>query len=375
MNFTVNKTDFFDCLSAAIKALPKKSSIQALQSVYITVCDNSLTVAGYDLETGIIASTPILNAEQENTEFLADGVLLSNFVQKLPECDISVTVDGSVITLATDKTTFSASVGAVTDYPKMPDDISSEKALCEMEIDGFKALLGRTIYSTAANEIKPVHCGVKFFVQNDEITALAVDGVRMAQAKGKLKNSVDNSSFVVHSKVLQDVIKILAKNEKAVKFGVSGNLCVFKCGDIVVFSRLLQGEFVDVTKILSTSGKAEMELFTTELNESLDRAILISSTGGKINTPVVVDVGADGLDIGCTTATGKMKEKIFAKEETTSKFNAFRIGLNPRYLQEAVKYAGAESIIVSFDSELSPVHINANGGDYKAVVLPVRLKG
>ena len=61
----------------------------------------------------------------------------------------------------------------------------------------------------AVNDSKEVHKGVKFEVENGTIRLIAVDGVRLAVRTEQIDYSGTEISFVVPSKTLSEVTKLL----------------------------------------------------------------------------------------------------------------------------------------------------------------------
>ena len=110
----------------------------------------------------------------------------------------------------------------------------------------LKKLIGGTIFAVSDNQARPIHNGVKFEVKDDSITAVAVDGFRLARRTFHPAEPTGRElSFVVPSGSLKEVEKIVSDTDEDVAFTVGTKHILYQMGNTTLVCRLLEGEFLD----------------------------------------------------------------------------------------------------------------------------------
>ena len=90
MKFTCEKSLLVNGLSVASRTVAQKSAISALEGIHVKA-GMYLYLSGYNLETGI---TVTVNADvQETGECVMPARLFFDIIRKLPDEEVSVTVD------------------------------------------------------------------------------------------------------------------------------------------------------------------------------------------------------------------------------------------------------------------------------------------
>ena len=102
---------------------------------------------------------------------------------------------------------------------------------------------------------------------------------------------------------------------------------------------------------------------------SLDRALLLSTGSTASLTKLEFTNGT--INISSNSEFGKLKEKLFSKQEG----NDLLIAFNTRYLLDGLKAIEDDEVLIKLKNELSPMTIypNSSNEDYLYLVLPVRL--
>ena len=75
----------------------------------------------------------------------------------------------------------------------------------------LKELITGTIFAVSENQGRPIHPGIKFEVENSTVSAIAVDGFRLARRTFHTEDETGLTlSFVVPAQGLKEVEKILS---------------------------------------------------------------------------------------------------------------------------------------------------------------------
>lgn len=92
----------------------------------------------------------------------------------------------------------------------------------------LKSMIRQTIFAVAApNDPRPIHTGTKFEIEPDSLRLVSVDGSRLAMRCEEIK-SPETASFVVPGKTLQEILKLLADEDKPMPCRSAGGISCWK---------------------------------------------------------------------------------------------------------------------------------------------------
>ena len=140
----------------------------------------------------------------------------------------------------------------------------------------------------------------------------------------------------------------------------------------MMFSRLLEGEFLDYQTVIPVSGKTCVTIDRQAFLESVERASLLVDE--KLRTPLRFKFEGDNLIIHCSTQIGKINDVV--KIEHTG--DDMEIGFNNKYILDALRACRDDKIQLILTSPHMGMVIRPaepkEDSDYTYLVLPLRLK-
>ncbi|MBQ7543041.1 MAG: DNA polymerase III subunit beta [Clostridia bacterium] len=349
------------------RAVSAKTSIPAIEGIFIKALGSELVLTGYDLELGITTSVPARVAE--NGGIILGARVLCDILRKLPADTLSVESDERQMAVIRCGDMEYSLIGISPDeYPELPTVNGGFPIVLQQEI--LREMIRQTIFSVAVNENKVVHTGIKFEIEPGEIKLIAVDGFRLAVRKEAVDYSGDPISFIVPAKTLSEVVKLFSGEEDAtVSIGVGKRHIVFEIGSFTVVSRLLDGEFLNYRSAIPNLVSTTVRVQTQRLIDSIERTSLIITD--KIKSPLrcVFDEGM--IRISSTTSLGSANDKIPAEITGSS----VEIGFNNRFLLEALRVCDTDEVYLQLNGSVAPILIVPPQGDsFLFLILPVRLK-
>lgn len=234
----------------------------------------------------------------------------------------------------------------------------------------LKNMIKNTIYAVCTDENKVTLTGSLFEIEDDVLSVVSVDGYRLALRKEKLLSSCENQSFIIPSKVLNEVMKILKDSENEVKIGISENKVQFEIENYKIISRLLEGEFLNYKQILPNQGKLTVTAGVKKLSDCMERAaLMIANEATKF--PVRFSIKTDRIHFSCTSRYGKMADSA----NVVTQGEDLEIGFNYRYFLDALKACECENVTMEFSTPHGPCIIKPEKGEqFVYLVLPVKMK-
>jgi len=367
MRFTCEKSMLVQGLNIAGRTVAQKSSLSVIEGI-LCKAGHGLSLTGYNMETAI---TYDIEAEVTDPgECILPAKLFGDIIRRLPEGPVTVVVsDDFKVSIRAGYASFTISAESAEDYPDLPD-VNSGRPI-RIPQNKLKELISGTIFAVSENQGRPIHTGVKFEVTDTSITAIAVDGFRLARRTYHPEEGTARElSFVVPAAGLKEVEKIVADSEDMASFTLGTKHILFQIGNATLVCRLLEGEFLDWRRVVPTNCPVKLVAHVSDLASSVERVGLIVSE--KYKSPVRCVFSHNELLMRTNTTIGAAEDKCAIAGDGKE----LEIGFNVRYLADALKVIPSEEVTLELTNGLSPIVLTPvdDKYDFAYMVLPVRIK-
>ena len=159
MKFSCEKLLLQNAVNTASRAVAAKSSIPALEGLLLTCGGESLTVSGYNMQTGI--RTKFAAEVEESGELVVNARLISEILRRLPDDVVTFTAnDKFLIHLTCGDADFDIMGLSAADFPELPE--VEEKYAVQIAEKTLKSMIQHTSFAVSTNEARPVHMGSLF---------------------------------------------------------------------------------------------------------------------------------------------------------------------------------------------------------------------
>ena len=366
MRFTCEKSMLVAGLNITGRTVAQKSSLSVLEGILCRAA-SGLSLTGYNMETAI---TYLIDAEVTDPgACILPAKLFGDIIRRLPEGPVTVVVDEFYkVSIRSGYASFTISAESADEYPELPD-VGTGRAI-RIPQSALKELIGGTIFAVSDNLSRPIHTGVKFEVADDTISAVAVDGFRLARRTYHLEEATGRTlNFVVPAQGLKEVEKILGEDED-VAFTLGTKHILFQMGGATLICRLLEGDFLDWRRVVPTNCPIRLTAHVADLASSIERVGLIVSE--KYKSPVRCVFSNQVLNMRTSTTIGDAQDRCAIAGDGKE----LEIGFNVRYLADALKAIPSEEVVLELTNGLSPIVLTPaeDKYDYAYMVLPVRIK-
>ena len=368
MKIKVERSAFLDAVLKMQKTVGLKSSMPVLEGILLSAEKGLLTLSSYNLEMGM--KKEMYASCEEEGDIVINARLLAEILRKLRGIDVEIECDDRLVChIRSGEAVFDIMGMDANDFPEIPSITDGENLIIKGE--DFCELVKGTIFAVSQIEgTRPIFTGINISVKNNILQFVAIDGYRLAIRRKKI-NIENEIEFVVAGKALSEVVKLIDENTENIEIKVGKRLILFKISGYVFIARLLEGEFVNFEKIIPSEHTQSTTVNCSEIIDSVERVSLLIND--SFSTPVRCAFGKDELIISCSTALGRAKEKM----EISLEGNEFEMGLNSRYLLEALKACEREQIVFNFNGANAGVTIvpaNDENNEMLYLIMPMRLK-
>lgn len=367
MRFTCEKNMLVTGLNIASRAVAQKSTLSVIEGI-LCKAGLGLSLTGYNMETAI---TYEIEADVSDPgECILPAKLFGDIIRRLPEGPVTVVVDENFkVSIRAGYASFNISAESSEDYPELPD--VNEGRAVPIPQCRLKELISGTIFSVSENQGRPIHTGVKFEVTDDAITAVAVDGFRLARRTWHPESGTGREmNFVVPAQGLKEVEKILTDSEEEAAFTLGLKHILFQVGSATLICRLLEGDFLDWRRVVPSNCPIQLVANVAEISSSVERVGLMVSE--KYKSPVRCVFGHNELLMRTNTTIGAAEDRCSIAGDGKE----LEIGFNVRYLSDALRAVPSEEVTLELTNGLSPIVLTPadDKQDYAYMVLPVRIK-
>lgn len=367
MKFSCDRSALANALLNIQHAVSSKSSLPVLEGILIRTSEDQLLLFSYDLEIGMTTRIPA--SVQETGEIVLNAKLFTEIVRRMSSDQIEISADSKLLTVIQSGSSEFTILGIpASEFPEMPTLSESEKTTLPQQ--ELQSMIRQTIYAISADDSRSViYMGSKFEFDGGRLHIISLDGDRLAIRSEQIGGDI-SLSFIVPGKTLSELLRLLnAESEDPVGISVGKRHILFDLNGYTIISRLLEGDFFDYTNVIGKNATTETRISVRSFLESVERASLLISE--KIKTPLRCVFGTDSVRVICNSSVGKAFDEIPASLTG----EPVEIGLNNRYLLEALRACECDEIRVFLSGPLSPVRICPPEGDgFLFLVLPVRLK-
>ena len=367
MRFTCEKSMLVTGLNITGRTVAQKSALSAIEGILCRAGDG-LELTGYNMETAI---TYEIEAEVSDAgQCVLPAKLFGDIIRRLPEGPVTVVVDDNYkVSIRAGYASFTISAESADDYPELPD-VSTGRSI-RIPQGAMKELIGSTIFAVSENQGRPIHTGVKFEVEDDKVSAIAVDGFRLARRTYHTDAPTGRTlSFVVPAQGLKELEKILQGEDDALDFTLGKKHIMFQMGSAILICRLLEGDFLDWKRVVPTNCPVRLVAHVSDLASSIERVGLIVSE--KYKSPVRCIFSDNVLLLRTNTTIGAAEDRCAIAGDGKE----LEIGFNVRYLADALRVVPSEEVTLELTNGLSPIVLTPvdDKHDFAYMVLPVRIK-
>ncbi len=354
-------------LQTVTRVASTRSAVQALSGVKISADGDTSELLATDMEIGL--RVPLSATVDQPGSAVLPARLLLDVTRSLPaekvnlelrpaEQDVKVTCGGATFHLRTLRSE---------DFPTLPAPDSQTRVA--LPARAFVETVTQVARSASRDETRPILTGILVSASGNELRMVATDSYRLSVKETSLEQQI-NGSFEanVPARALQELARIAQQSDSGeIAVSVSQNQVVFELDQIVLSSRVIDGQFPNYRQLLPESVEHELRLSSTEFADVVRRISLLAQKNAPLRlsfTEGAVTVSAQTPDIGEASETVPVP---FSGEP-------FEIGFNPEFLRDGLESVESSELLLKLISPLRPGLIeSAEGGGFVYLIMPIRL--
>jgi DNA polymerase-3 subunit beta len=368
MKLSLATADLLTELQTVTRVASTRSAVQALSGVMIAAeSDSSPELRASDMEIGL--RVPLRADVARPGSAVLPARLLLDVARSLPAEQLTLELRAAEqdVELICGASTFHLRTLRAEDFPALPAP-EGETRLA-LPAGAFIETITRVARSASRDETRPVLTGILMSASGQELRMVATDSYRLSVKETALEAPLAGTLEAnVPARALQELVRISQQAPAdSVAVSVGQNQVVFEWGEVVLSSRLIEGQFPNYRQLLPESVEHEMRLSSAELTDVVRRISLLAQK----NAPLRLSFSEGTLTVSAQTPdVGEASEAI----PVPFHGDAFEIGFNPEFLRDGLESVDSDELLMKLISPLRPGLIETpDSGDFVYLIMPIRL--
>ncbi|MBO5262260.1 MAG: DNA polymerase III subunit beta [Clostridia bacterium] len=373
------KETLLNALIPAMYTVSGKNTNPATEGFHLNCLEEGICkIQTYDNEKGTRTS---VECEVEKAgSCVINAQKLLQIIKTMPNGPIKISVDSSYKTvIESGLSHFDIKCLPGSEFPVLPELNSDRGFMFPQYL--FKKYINKVLFAIGQNDTRPVFNGAYFEINEEQIIVVACDGNRLAYIENDMSiesKNIDgtrlNLRFIIPGKTLVEILKMVKDTEEEMEIRLTRKYVIFKLGKFVIFSKTIDSEYIDYTRILPKTHNIELTLNTADLRSALERSSLIieDRLAGSIRSFVKFTID-EVLSVSTQSSNGNVYDEI---DINKIKGDDITIGFNCKFLLDALKACDDGEMKLCFNNPLMGVLIEpseSKDGKYKYFVMPIRM--
>lgn len=349
---TVERAHLVAALSTVARVIESRNTYPILANVHLSVAGDRLTVRGTDLDIEITTSIPATGTLPTTT---APAKTLLDIAKKFPAgAEIALNLDDQTLIVKSGKSRFKLGVLPAEGFPELKSDDFGDAFALDLE-----ALFEPVRFAISNEETRFWLCGIYLLGANDQLTAVATDGHRLA--KHVLPGDWPEFKGII---VPAKTVGVVPSGQ--VKVAAGSTKIRIEHGDTVIISKLIEGTYPDYERVIPRNNELALTADRAALLASTDRVATVASdrSGGVIK--LTMEPGVVALTVRGDTDS--------ASDEVAVDYSGPPVesGVSARYLREMLSAVSGSSVQLAFGEALGPILVQGENDSWTGVQMPMR---
>ncbi len=367
MKLTVSREKLLTALQVTSRAVSTRATLPSLSGIQLEAADGSLTLRATDMELGLSLTLDGVGLEASGVVLLP-GRLLGDVVRSLPPGDVTLALrpEQRDVEITAGAARFHLRTLPAEDFPRLPA-LGADAA--RLPAGPLAETIERVARAASRDEVRPILTGVLFQAEGSTLTMVATDSYRLSVKHTELDSTLPAAIEAnVPARALRELARIAAQGgAEEVSLSLERNQAVFEVGEVLLSSRLIEGQFPSWRQLIPESFEHEVRLPRDELLEVARR---ISQLAQR-NAPLRFAFAEGELTIAAETPeVGDASEAIPAPYSG----EPLEIAFNPQFVTEGIESVDGSELVMKLSSPLRPGLLEPVGReDFSYLVMPIRL--
>lgn len=286
MKFVVSSTELLSRLQSISRVISSKNVLPILDSFLFEVIENGLIIIASDLETTMRTRIALDNVEGQG-KVAVEAKRLTDILKEFPEQPLIFEFTesgqgGFTVDIISDNGKFSIMGQAADEYPDMPHLAEENVLTIGLPVDALLKGIGKTIFATADDELRPVMTGILMQFSDQGSTFVASDAHKLVRYKRKDVVVNGQSSFILPKKPASLLKNILAKEEGEIRLQFDEKNAYFTLNEYELICRLVEGTYPNYETVIPNDNPNKLIVNRLDFSTIVKRVATVANQASNL---------------------------------------------------------------------------------------------
>ena len=300
MRFTLSSSAFSSRLSILSKVVNSKNSLAILDCFLFDVKNNQLTITASDSENVLTTCLPLTECDGDG-RFAVNSKTINDAVKELPEQPLTIDVDTDNYTVKVvyQNGMYNFTAQNADEFPNvMP--MTDESTTLVIPSGVLSDSIGRSIFATATEELRPVMNGIYFDLTPECLAIVASDGHKLVRNRNYNIKTEEPQAFILPKKPATLLKNVLVKDESDVAIRFDERNAQISFADHVLTCRLIEGRYPNYNSVIPQDNPNELTIDRKLLVGVLRRVLPFASESSQLVRlhlePGLLEISSEDID-------------------------------------------------------------------------------
>ena len=344
----------------------KRHTLPILANVLIRKTGEVVSFTGTDIEMQVQTRASI-GSGSEDAALTVSARKLMDILRALPESEVTVTLNGTKLSVSAGKSRFALQTLPAADFPTLAvgTEVTSETTLPQKQL---KYLLQMVHFAMAQQDIRFYLNGLLLVMGPQGIRSVATDGHRLAFCAHADEAASAPAEVIMPRKTVIELLRLLGDSDEPVLVQVINHQIRISFGEVEFVTKLVEGKFPDYQRVIPTGYSKAIAINREQFAGALSRASILTNEKFK------------GVRLSLAPSLLKIQSSNAEQEEATEELDVdyndapLEIGFNVSYLLDVLANLKVDVIKAEFGDSNSSALISLPGDEtFKYVIMPMRI--
>jgi DNA polymerase III subunit beta len=309
MHAAVSRTALTQALQQLTPIVPAKPTIPILAGIRVDAGSSHLTLTAGTIGLLVQYKIPIIESPrmlEKCRSVVVPGRSLYELIRRLDSTNLILeTSEDYSITIRSGMSAYRLCGMDAVDYPafQLPESAQPTFRIPNRVLQG---MIQQVVFAVSSSESRPALTGVQCQLDNECLTLLATDGIRLASNHAAVAYESDSSlpvaSAIVPGKHLSALSRMINNDTLTTEVTIEDHGILFRTDKMQMQSSLLPGSYPSTENLIPKHYSTEVLLETATFVQSLERVILLAGSGNTVRMQNTLNrttaLSAQSVDIG-----------------------------------------------------------------------------
>ena len=282
MKFTVSSTSLLNRLQVVSRILNSKNTLAILDNFLFQLDNGQLTLTTSDLETTVVTTLSVDNAEGAGKVAIAAKRLL-DILREFPEQPITFSINDANLAIELKSANGIYNLIGVSgdEYPQLPE-LAQDTKTFSISNDTLFSGISKSLFCTADDELRPAMNGVFFDLSTESLTMVATDAHKLVRYVNTTVKLDEAANFILPKKPANMLKTILPKETGDITISFDSKNIRFALENYTLICRQVEGRFPNYNAVIPQNNPRKIIVDRLGLLNGLKRVAVFANAGSNL---------------------------------------------------------------------------------------------